>query len=143
MDKLTRRNIRYICFRIQTEVNGGAKAEKEKEGIMQFVDEVKEHMEEQEDFGGWDKFGKTWDVDDKSPLVAVNRTSSIQTNWNKILKKQAKKLPATPPPSAPLRGPGGKFISKSKQSETPAETPVETPAPPPKPPKKSFWKRLV
>ncbi len=93
MDKLTRRNIRYICFRLQTEAQGGAKAKKEDEGIMQYVDEVKEHMESQDDFGGWDKFGKTWDVDDKSPLVAVKRTSSIQTAWNKILKEEAKELP--------------------------------------------------
>lgn len=60
---------------------------------MQYVDEVKEHMESQDDFGGWDKFGKTWDVDEKAPLVTVTRKSSIQTDWNRTLKEEAKELP--------------------------------------------------
>lgn len=95
MDKLTRRNIRYICFRLQTEATGGTKAEKEDEGIMQFVDEVRGHMEEQEDFDGWNNFGKTWDVGEKSFLVAVLRKSSIQSEWDKVLKDEAKPLPGT------------------------------------------------
>lgn len=93
MDNLTRRNIRYICFRIQTEALGGSAATKTGEGIMQYVDEIKEHMEGQDDFGGWDKFAKTWDVDEKSPLVVVSRISSVQNDWNKILKKEVKELP--------------------------------------------------
>ncbi len=93
LENLTRRQIRYICFRLMTQSEGGAKASKEKEGVMSFVDEIKEHMEDQEDFGGWDKFSKTWDVDEKSPLVAVKRISSVQTEWNKILKAETKELP--------------------------------------------------
>ena len=93
MDKLTRRQIRYLCFRIQTGATGGAKAKAEKEGPMQYVDEVKKHMESQDDFGGWDKFAKTWDVDEKAYLVVVLRKSSIQSNWNRTLKEEAKEFP--------------------------------------------------
>lgn len=83
MDKLTRRQIRYICFRIQ---NGN-------EDGLEFANEVKEHMESQENFGGWEKFAQTWDVDEKAYLVAVNRTLSIQTEWKKVVEKEAKELP--------------------------------------------------
>lgn len=118
-DDLTRRNIRYIAFRLQTETAGGAKAKKEKEGIMQFVEKIKSHMEEQEDFGGWDKFAKTWDVDEKSPMVAVKRNSSIHTEWNKVLKAEAKELPGkeaasetAPALATTPRDASGKFVSK-------------------------------
>lgn len=157
MDKLTRRNIRYICFRLQTEAEGGNNAKPEKTGAMRYVEKVKKQMESQDEFGGWKKFGKTWDVDEKAQLVAVNRTSSIQTEWNKILKKQAKELPTTPSThplaSTPPRGPGGKFVSKKSKKQTQILLPPEPVNPPatemlvPKPPvaeeKKSFWKRLV
>ena len=131
MNNLTRHDVRYICFRLQTETDGGAKAKLEKTGVMSYVDKIRKQMESQEEFGGWKKFGKTWDVDEKAKLVAVNRTSSIQSDWNKTLKKQAKELPvtpattlasSTPSPSSPPRGPGGKFVSKAD--------------------KKSFWDRL-
>ncbi|OGE28863.1 hypothetical protein A2867_02870 [Candidatus Daviesbacteria bacterium RIFCSPHIGHO2_01_FULL_40_11] len=126
MDKLTRRNIRYICFRIQTEALGGAKADKEKEGIMQYVDEVKEHMESQDDFGGWDKFAKTWDVDDKTQLVAVTRKSSIQTDWNIILKKEAKELPVEKEKKF-LTNKLSEKVQKAKEEtqETEAQTPLD------------------
>ena len=92
MDKLTRRQIRYICFRLQIEAEGGNKAQPDKLHLR-FVDEVKEHMESQEDFDGWKNFGKTWDVGDKAPLVVVTRMKSIQSEWNKILKEEAKEFP--------------------------------------------------
>lgn len=96
MNNLTRHDVRYICFRLQTEAEGGAKAKLEKTGVMSYVDKIKKQMESQEEFGGWKKFAKTWDVDEKAKLVAINRTSSIQSDWNKILKKQAKDLPIVP-----------------------------------------------
>ena len=92
MKTLTRRQIRYICFRIQTEQSGGAKM-----GALPFVNEVKKHLESQEYFGTWINFGKTWDVDEKSFLVAVQRTSSIQSDWNATVEKNAKELPVSPP----------------------------------------------
>lgn len=99
MEQLTRRNIRYICFRIQAQENGGVKAPIEPIGIMAYVEEIKQHIEEQDGFGGWGKFGVTWDVDEKYPLVVVGRKSSIQTEWKKILEREARDLPPsdTPP----------------------------------------------
>jgi len=88
MNELTRRQIRYICFRIQTEEAGGFQLDSE--GFLSSAPELKAHLEGQEDFGGWDKFAKTWDVDEKAPLVAVLRTSSIASDWNKEVEKTAK-----------------------------------------------------
>jgi len=65
---------------------------------MQYVDDIRDHMESQDEFGGWLKFAKTWDVDDKSPLVTVIRTFSIQTEWNNTLKDEAKELPLAEAP---------------------------------------------
>ncbi len=142
MDKLTRRNIRYLCFRLQTEAEGGPKAKPEKTGLMSHVEEIKKQMESQPEFDGWKKFAKTWDVDETAKLVAVNRNSSIQADWNKTLKKEAKELPTatkkkkSPSQSGARRGPGGRFISKSVPIQTPDVPPVE-------PPKKSFWEKLT
>ncbi len=128
---LARRQVRYICFRLQTEAEGSNRAAPEITGIMSLVNEIKEHMEMQDDFGGWKMFAKTWDVDEKSPLVVIKRNSSIYTEWNKILKQQAKDLPSH---STPPRGPGGKFVSKkSKESQVLL---------PPEPGKKKFWEIL-
>jgi hypothetical protein len=91
MDKLTRRNIRYICFRIQTEVSGGEKVKEE--GILTHADEVKMHMESQSHFGGWDNFGVTWDVDEKAFLVVVLLKKSIESEWNEVVVKNAKEFP--------------------------------------------------
>jgi hypothetical protein len=91
MDKLTRRNIRYICFRIQTESKGGENAEGE--GILSHADEVKNHMESQSHFGGWDNFGVTWDVDEKAFHVVVLLKKSIESEWNEVVIKEAKDLP--------------------------------------------------
>ncbi|MEX2010501.1 MAG: hypothetical protein WD874_01710 [Parcubacteria group bacterium] len=92
MDKLTRRNIRYICFRLKSEAQGGVKAVGD--GIMEHVEEVKEHMSEQADFGGWDKFGVTWDVDEKAYLVVVTLRRSHESAWNKVIARKAKDLPS-------------------------------------------------
>lgn len=94
LEDLNRRQIRYILFRLMTEKDGGAKATKEKAGPMQYVELVREHFEPQDDFGGWLKFAKTWDVDQKSPLVAVPRVSSIHTEWGKVVSQETKVLPA-------------------------------------------------
>lgn len=165
MNNLTRRNIRYICFRLQTEAEGGASAEPEETGIMSYVTELKKHLEGQPEFEGWKKFAKTWDVDEKNPLVAVNRNSSIQNDWNKVLKDEAKVLPVAgtkkkghkKAKASPIRGPGGRFVSnkiesKKEKVETQVLLPPEpvipppsdtiTEEPPPGPEKKKFWEIL-
>jgi len=94
MEELTRSNIRYICFRLKTESEGGPKASPTDAGVMSHVAEVKEHMEPQDGFGGWDKFGITWDVDKISPLVVMRRKTSLETEWNKVVNANARELPA-------------------------------------------------
>lgn len=91
MRDLTKRNIRYICFRLKDIADGGAPMTSG--GLMEYSDEVKSHMESQSDFGGWNNFGKTWDVDKKAFLVVVLRTSSIQSEWDKIVADEAQDLP--------------------------------------------------
>ena len=94
LTSLTRRQIRYLCFRLQTAAEGGSKADPEEGGLLKHVLAVREHMEDQDGFGGWKTFAKTWDVDEKSPLVVINRTSSVQSEWNKVLKKESRDLPS-------------------------------------------------
>lgn len=116
MENLTRRQIRYLCFRIQTEADGGDAATAESSGVMSFVDEVRENMEPQSGFDGWKMFAKTWDVDEDSPLKVVKRTSSIYTDWNHVLEKEVKELPAAPTSLTPQRDSTGKFVSKKKKN---------------------------
>ena len=59
---------------------------------MTFVKEVKNHMEKQNLFNGWSKFGHTWDVDEKAPLVVVSRQSSLHSDWNNVVAKSAKEI---------------------------------------------------
>jgi len=94
MENLTRRNIRYICFRLQTAEKGGVSPPLDiKEGIMRFAKEIQEHMQTQEGFGGWGKFAMTWDVDELSPWVVVRRKSSIYSEWNRTVEREARDLP--------------------------------------------------
>jgi len=88
MEELTRRQIRYICFRLQTEVRGGVSVKDIKE-----AKEVKAHMESQADFGGWEKFGVTWDVDEKAHLVVVTRKKSLESEWDAVVEKEVHDLP--------------------------------------------------
>lgn len=92
MNSLTRSKIRYICFRLQSEKVRGVILDKE--GVLTYALDIKEHMEEQDYFGGWEKFGKTWDVDEKAPLVVVPLKKSLESEWNATLKKNAKLLPS-------------------------------------------------
>lgn len=133
---LTRRQIRYICFRLQTEAEGGNAADREHAGVMSFVAKVKNHMESQDDFGGWKMFAKTWDVDERSPLVVIKRNSSIYTDWNKILKKEARDFPTSPQATKIIEMPSAP--SRPKKPKSLAEAPIIPPAPP----KKSFWDAL-
>jgi hypothetical protein len=145
INDLTRHQIRYICARLHIAESRGQKARPNKEGPISLLYEIKDHMESQEDFGGWNKFAKTWDVDEKSPLVVVKRSSSIQSDWNKALKKEAKDLPEIPQKTRIIEAPtyktktsiqrdsSGKFVSTKNNSN------INTPS---TKTKKSFWDSL-
>lgn len=125
MDKLTRRQIRYICFRLQIEAEGGNKAQPDKLHLR-FVDEVKKHMEGQSEFDGWKNFGKTWDVGNKAPLVIVSRTSSIQTEWNKVLEKEAKEFPVEEEKKKLLTNELSEKVQERKEEQDAEHLPGET-----------------
>ena len=93
MDKLTRREIRYVCFRLQTEADGGAVALVADSGPMLFVHEIEAHMMKQDGFDNWANFAKTWDVGALAPLVVVIRNMGIQSEWAEVLKAEAKPWP--------------------------------------------------
>ncbi len=117
IENLTRRQIRYLCFRLQTEIEGGNKATEEETGIMSYVNLIKEHLEDQDDFGGWPNFAKTWDVDQKSPLVTIRRTNSIHSEWNRVLRKLAKELPSqAEPPKKFLTNDLSEKVQKKKMA---------------------------
>jgi len=99
MDELTRRQIRYICFRLQIEASGGNEA-KAGDLNLEELNAVKKHFEGQEQFGGWDRFGNTWDVDENDPLVAVKRGKSIQVEWEEVVEEEARELPVKKPKSS-------------------------------------------
>jgi len=91
MDELTRRNVRYICFRLRSEEVEGKVAEGD--GIMDYVAEIRQHMESQSLFGGWENFGVTWDVDEKAHFVVVSLKKSHESVWNAMVEETAKELP--------------------------------------------------
>lgn len=81
-DAKLRHDIRYACFRVQNEKNGGAKAEKEHRKIARKIEKI-------DGFEGWEKFAKTWDVSTPDPIVIVRRKWSIWQEWNQTLERVA------------------------------------------------------
>lgn len=77
-----RHDIRYACFRIQNEKNGGAKAEKAHWKTAKKIEKI-------EGFEGWRNFAITWDVSMPEPLVIVKRKWSIFQEWNQTLERIA------------------------------------------------------
>lgn len=77
-----RHNVRYACFRVQNEKNGGAKAEKEHRTIARKIEKT-------DGFDGWKNFAKTWDVSTPKPIVIVKRKWSVWQEWNQTLERIA------------------------------------------------------
>ena len=80
--ELTKRQIRYLLFRLRTEELGGAKAP------TKFPRGFKKTFTDQSKFRGWVGFSVSWDVDDDSPWTIVFREKSIEEEWNAILKEK-------------------------------------------------------
>lgn len=87
LPELSRRDVRYWCFRFQTELDGGVKAKGAPRGL-------KKYMEHQEEFRGWNEFAKTWDVSHTQSLVVIERYFSVWEQWEAKLRREAKPLPA-------------------------------------------------
>jgi len=88
LSDLSRRDVRYWCFRFQTEINDGTSSKGAPRGL-------KRCMEHQEEFRGWREFAKSWDVSLTQPLVVVERYFSVWEQWEAKLKRNVSPLPAT------------------------------------------------
>lgn len=86
MENLTRRKVRYWCFRFKTEKLGGDPANDSPDGL-------REHFENLEWFDSWLNFGITWDVRDDNPLVLSKLKLSHDESWINTLKSETKELP--------------------------------------------------
>lgn len=91
-EELARRKIkrqaRYWCFRLKTEVEGGALAE----GCPALF---KEYIEELPGFGGWKNFAVTWDIEGSNPFKVYQRDFSVWEEWDAVMRRVAKPLPGT------------------------------------------------
>ena len=93
MENLTRSQVRYYCFRIQTELASGTDAGNIPDGL-------KEHIESQDFFQSWEEFGETWDISEAkkgkiftNPLDVTLRTYGIQEEWQRTIEREARELP--------------------------------------------------
>lgn len=85
-----RKAIRYQCFRIQTEVMGGAKAPSDKKFKQQF-----ESDPWFDKMGGWKKFGFDWDISKDAPFSIVPLKESLWEEWDGQVKQNSIELPRT------------------------------------------------
>ena len=84
---MTRRQLRYWFFRFKTELEpDGVPAEGAPEGL-------KEEWEDHPYFGGWDKFGVTWDLAEDSTDTIVPLRYSLEQQWNAEVAKSARPFP--------------------------------------------------
>ena len=86
LEKLTRRKVRYWCFRFHTEAIDGVDSSDAPEGL-------KEKFEEMEWFQGWDKFGVSWDISEEDNFRIVPRKTSIHQDWDKVIMSKFPVLP--------------------------------------------------
>ncbi len=86
LSELSRRQVRYWCFRLHTESIGAAKADGCPEGL-------REHFEAHMWFPGWKKFGISWDVHPDNPLDIVPLKRSLESTWNAEALASARDLP--------------------------------------------------
>ena len=86
---LTKRQIRYLCFRLRTEAQGGVKADNIPKGF-------KENFEKQECFTSWDKFGDNWDINISNPTQAISRNATIHQEWRTQLDRALTKAQGVP-----------------------------------------------
>lgn len=85
-ERKKRHDIRYACFRMQTNTMGGSKPEKKHQTLAKKIEKLK-------GFEGWDNFAVTWDVSMVTPIVLVKRKWSVLEEWNQTLKRVTMQLP--------------------------------------------------
>jgi hypothetical protein len=95
--KQLRHEVRYACFRVQNELQGGAKADEKHHAIAKEIEKL-------EGFEGWNKFSITWDISTPSPIVIVKRKWSIYQEWNQTLERVLEPLPIASIEEKPRKG---------------------------------------
>lgn len=89
---MTLMDTRYWCFRFKTETEGGPSADEAPEGI-------RETYEASAAFGGWAKFGVTWDLmeTEEGEKVITPLKESLWTAWSTECRKNAREVPPPAP----------------------------------------------
>lgn len=85
---LSRRNIRYWCFRFQTALRDTTSS---LEGAPVGL---KDHFEALDWFSTWETFAVQWDVGSDDPFSITPLREDPNTAWNTILLAEAKVLPS-------------------------------------------------
>lgn len=85
-ERRSRHDLRYACFRIQTEIRGGNKATADQWLLALPLESI-------EGFGGWRDFAETWDVAGVWPTTLVARKWSIYQEWCQTMERTAVALP--------------------------------------------------
>lgn len=88
LSNLSKRQVRYWCFRFKTEADGIRSADGAPEGL-------KNYFESLEWFTSWKDFTVTWDVVESSPLKMRRLKRSAEEEWNDVLAENARELPST------------------------------------------------
>lgn len=86
MASLTRRKVRYLCFRLKTEAEGG-------EPAPELPAAFKETFEGQELFRGWAAFGVSWDVGKEDFWSITLLKESLAKKWEKTLLQKVPVFP--------------------------------------------------
>jgi hypothetical protein len=84
--RLSRRTVRYWCFRFATEIAGGDSA-------VDAPDGLRDHFEALRWFSGWRTFAVTWDVADHDHLDIMPLHRSLEAAWDEVIRAEAKDLP--------------------------------------------------
>lgn len=87
-----RKALRYACFRLKTEADGGAKAPK---GAKKKTSKISNDPWFTK-MGGWKSFSETWDLTEKPPHTLIPLEVSIQEKWRLECEENAEFLPEVP-----------------------------------------------
>lgn len=93
MNELGRRKVRYHCFRLRTEAEGGVAADVP-EGFSEHFENHPFWANAPFGFHGWKMFGETWDVSETDQWQPVLRKFSIHQEWNATLRQVVPELPS-------------------------------------------------
>lgn len=83
---LTKRQVRYWCFRFKTEALDGVPAVDAPAGLRAYFEAL-------EWFSGWKDFALSWDVKESEPLAIKPLKEDPELAWDRVLLEEARELP--------------------------------------------------